>query len=173
MEALHTIPTLETSALAFNKKVSNNNWALMVGHGADTIKKALNFEQAPTTNGNVIADVEKFMEKHRSDSFTMLPGILAFKQGQKAKKAGKTVPLPTAHFPDATPGARVRTFISTLYGQFIDEYLDTYIALSGQSDARNNLVKEIMAAAASRAALSSEFVPAIAVKKRRANALGM
>ena len=57
-------------------------------------------------------------------------------------------------------------------GQFIDEYLDTYIALSGQSDARDNLIKEIMAAAASRAALSSEFVPALAVKKRLANALG-
>ena len=42
-----------------------------------------------------------------------------------------------------------------LYGRFIDEYLETYKSLSGQSAARNRLVKEIMAAAGIRAPPSS------------------
>ncbi len=73
---------------------------------------------------------------------------------------------------DMTPiGPRARTFITALYGQFIDEYLETYKALSGQTSARDNLVKEIMAQAKTRSALASNQVPASAVKKRLGIAL--
>ena len=58
-----------------------------------------------------------------------------------------------------------------LYGRFIDEYLETYKSLSGQSAARNRLVKEIMATAGTRAALESADIAAVAVKKRLANTL--
>ena len=61
--------------------------------------------------------------------------------------------------------------ITSLYGQFIDEYLPTYTALSGQATARDNLIKEITKAASTRAALLSEAVPLKSVKKRLANAL--
>ena len=92
---------------------------------------------------------------------------------QVAKKKGKeTIVRPTDAFPDATPGARgSRTVITSLYSQFIDEYLPTYTALSGQATARDNLVNEIMKAASTRSALMSEGVPQRSVKKRLGNAL--
>ena len=82
----------EAASMAFGKRVSDNNWALLVGHGADTIKKALD-SQTPTTS-NTIGDIEKFMDTHRSDSFTSLAGLLAFKQMKKAKKNGTPISMP-------------------------------------------------------------------------------
>ena len=100
------------------------------------------------------------MDTHRSDSFTSLAGLLAFKQMKKAKKNGTPIPLPTSNLADMTPGARSpRTFINNLYGGFIDEYLSTYKSLSGQAGARDKLVAEIMEAAKTRTALGFEGVP--------------
>ena len=70
------------------------------------------------------------------------------------------------------PGSRSRTFITKLFGQFIDEYLDTCMQLSGNSQARLRLVKQILAAASAREeSLESAGVSEKAVLKRLANAL--
>ena len=65
-----------------------SKWALLVGHGVSTIKKALDAAN-PTSNGETLADLTKFMAKHRIDSYETLPAALAYKKTMKAKKAGK------------------------------------------------------------------------------------
>ena len=129
----------------------------------------------------MVASIEKFMTTHRGNSFTALPAQLALAKLKKARKSGKALipvsPVATTDASTESPssggssGSRKRTIISMLYGRFIDEYLETYKSLSGQSAARNRLVKEIMATAGTRAALESADIAAVAVKKRLANTL--
>ena len=67
---------------------------------------------------------------------------------------------------------QTRRTLSDLARDFIDEYLDTYMQLSGNSQARLRLVKQILAAASAREeSLESAGVSEKAVLKRLANTL--
>ena len=148
-------------------------WAKLLGHSPDTIKRAKGLVAgvAATSNGKVISDIENFMVKHRSDSFTSLPALIVTEE-VKAKKGKGKMPIPITPESGPNDSPRIRVNISKAYGQFIDEYLDTFISLSGNAAGRKRLVTEIMKTAESRAeSLQSTDVKADSVMKRLGNAL--
>ena len=128
----------EHASAAVNRTISKNDLASLVKHGPYTIKRALGEAGvSPPRNMKVISDLEAFMAKMYAEQFRNLDARLAVVM-RKRKKAS-----PPETEGDEEPSKRSRTSLSKLGKEFIDYYLDTYRALSGDTHGRNRLYKTI------------------------------
>ena len=135
----------EHASAAVNRTISKNDLASLVKHGPYTIKRALGEAGvSPPRNMKVISDLEAFMAKMYAEQFRNLDARLAVVM-RKRKKAS-----PPETEGDEEPSKRSRTSLSKLGKVFIDYYLDTYRALSGDTHGRNRLYKTIYDTALTR-----------------------